>query len=126
MEDMIFGLFLFVIFYGFFGWLFLVPAEIASTEDDTTWNMNQDGDIVLRNEQGQVTTIAPIERQLHNFLREMDEVTDTVTEVTQSDMTPGIIEGVKVDTITLRTARKIAKSLNIRQKVGGKDLFCNI
>ncbi len=121
MEDMMFGLFLFVIFYGFLYWLILEPSEEASTAEDTAWNMNQDGDIVLRNEKGQVTTITPIERQLHDVLWESDKVTTAVTKRLESPIAPTNLKDIEVDTITLRTARKIAKALNIRQKVGGKD-----
>ena len=124
MEDMMFSLFLFVIFYTFLVWLFLVPAEpaeIASAKDDTAWNMNQDGEIVLDNEKGQVT-ITPIERQLHDVLWESNKVSTTViTKGSLSPITGTILEDIQVDKITLRTARKIAKALDIRQKVKGKD-----
>ena len=121
MEDMMFGLMLFVIFYGFLYWLILEPSKEANTAEDTAWNINQDGDIVLDDEKGQVTTITPIERQLHDVLWESDKVSTTVTKGSSSPITGTILEDIEVDKITLRTARKIAKALDIRQKIRGKD-----
>lgn len=122
MEDMMFGFLLFVLFYGFFGWLFLVPAQIQDSCAESTWEMNQSGEIVVRHEDGRVTTVEPIESQLKDILWDnTEEVTNTVTEVQQKPTVEELLDGVEVEKITLRKARKIASHLGIRQKVNGKD-----
>ena len=69
----------------------------------------------------------PIEQQLKEVLwadgkpEENEEVT-AVTEVEEkSAAIADLLEGIEVEKLTLRKARKVAKALDIRQKVGGKD-----
>lgn len=120
MEDTIFGCFLFVLFYGFLCWLVYDPTQRSSV-DDEAWKMNDSGEIVVRDETGTESTIKPIEQQLKDCLWDnLDEVTETVTEVKKPTVEE-LLEGVEVDKITLRKARKIASALGIRQKVNGKD-----
>lgn len=125
MEDMMCGFLLFVLFYGFFGWLFFVPsvaAEAQSACAESAWEMNQSGEIVVRHEDGRVTTVTPIESQLKDLLWDnTQEVTNTVTEVQQKPTVEELLDGVEVEKITLRKARKIASRLGLRQKVHGKD-----
>ena len=119
---MMFGFLLFVMFYGFFGWLFLVPAEAHDSDAESAWEMNHSGEIVVRHEDGRVTTVEPIEAQLKDILWDnTEEVTDTVTEVQQKPTVEELLDGVEVEKITLRKARKIASRLGIRQKVNSKD-----
>jgi hypothetical protein len=124
MEDMMFGFLLFVLFYGFFGWLFLVPAEAHDSDAESAWEMNQSGEIVVRHEDGRVTTVEPIESQLKDLLWDnTQEVTKTVTvtEVQQKPTVEELLDGVRIENITLRKARKIASRLGLRQKVHKKD-----
>ena len=122
MEDMMFGFLLFVMFYGFFGWLFLVPAEAHDSCAESTWEINQSGEIVVPHEDDRVTTVEPIESQLKDILWDnTEEVTETVTEVQEKPTVEELLDGIEVEKITLRKARKIASRLGIRQKVNGKD-----
>ena len=123
MEDMMFSCFLFVIIYGFLGWLFSGSTQHQSSSvNDGAWEINGDGEIVVRHEAGAVETVKPIEQQLKDVLWDnVDEVTQTVTEVEQQPTVEELLDGVEVEKITLRKARKIASALGIRQKVNGKD-----
>ncbi|MBE9044323.1 hypothetical protein IQ255_07890 [Pleurocapsales cyanobacterium LEGE 10410] len=124
MEDMMFGFLLFVLFYGFFGWLFFVPAEAHDSDAESAWEMNRSGEIVVRHQDGRITTVEPIESQLKDLLWDnTEEVTETVTvtEVQQKPIVEELLDGVQVENITLRKARKIASRLGLRQKVNGKD-----
>ena len=84
--------------------------------------MNEEGEIVVRDEAGAVSTVKPIEQQLKDCLWDnVDEVTGIVMEVKQKPTVEELLDGVEIDKITLRKARKIASALGIRQKVNGKD-----
>ncbi len=123
MEDTIFGCFLFVLYCGFFSWLFSEPTQHKSSSVDNkgAWEMNDSGEIVVRNEAGAVSTVKPIEQQLKDCLWDnIDEVTGTVMEVKKPTVEE-LLEGVEIEKITLRKARKIASALGIRQKVNGRD-----
>lgn len=78
----------------------------------------------------------PIEQQLKEVLWSdvEPETTTEVTTVTEVEEKPAAIalravakpiadplEGIEVEKLTLRKARKVAKALDIRQKVRGKD-----
>ena len=120
MEDMMLGCFLFVLFYGFLCWLVYDPTK-SSELADSAWEMNDAGEIVVRNEAGAVSTVKPIEQQLKDCLWDnVDKVTETVVEVETKPTVAELLNGVEVEKITLRKARKIASALGIRQKVGGK------
>jgi len=67
----------------------------------------------------------PIEQQLKEVLWSdvEPETTTEVTAVTEVKEKPAIadlLEGVEVEKLTLRKARKVAKTLGIRQSVKGK------
>lgn len=99
---MMFGLVLFVIVYGFLVWLYAPPVE-------------RDGHIA-------VVTTKPIEQQLKDVLwDEEEQVTDKVKEVDKKQTVEELLDGVEVNKITLRKARKIASVLGIKQKVNKKD-----
>ena len=119
MEDMMFGFLLFVLFYGFLGWLFLVPTESEDADADanaesSAWEMNQSDD---RKDDDLTTTVNP---QLKDLLQEVTE-TVTVTEVPEKPTVEELLDGIEVEKITLRKARKIASRLGIKQKVNSKD-----
>ena len=123
MEDTIFGCFLFVLYCGFLSWLFSEPTQHKSSSVDNkgAWEMNDSGEIVVRNEAGAVSTVKPIEQQLKDCLWDnVDEVTGTVTEVKKPTVEE-LLDGVEIDKITFRKARKIASALGIKQKVNGRD-----
>lgn len=44
-----------------------------------------------------------------------------VTEVEEKLAIADLLDGIEVEKLTLRKARKVAKALDIRQKVRGKD-----
>lgn len=72
-----------------------------------------------------------IEQQLKEVLwsdvePEQNEEVIAVTEVEEKPGIADLLEGIEVEKLTLRKARKVAKALDIRQKVGGKDLFSTI
>lgn len=123
MEDMMFGLFLFVLIYGFLCWLFFEPTQNHNLVGDDAWDMNEKGEIVVRHHDGSTSfTVTPIEQQLKDvFFDSIDEVTGMVTEVTETPTVEELLDGVEVNRITLRKARKIASRLGIRQKVNKKD-----
>ena len=124
MEDMILGLFLFILFQGFLGWLFSesTQRQSSSVDNDDAWEMNQEGEIVVVDEAGEASTIKPIEQQFKDILWDIDGETGTVTKVHKPTVEE-LLDGVEVEKITLRKARKIASALGIRQKVNSKDLF---
>ncbi|MCC0178077.1 hypothetical protein I4641_13915 [Waterburya agarophytonicola K14] len=71
----------------------------------------------------------PIEQQLKEVLwADVEpETTTEVTTVSKVEEKPAIadlLEGVEVEKLTLKKARKIAKALGIRQSVKGRKLFC--
>ena len=116
MEDMMFGFLLFVLCYGFLGWLFLVPAESEDADanaESSAWEMNQSDD----RKDDLTTTVNP---QLKDLLQEVTE-TVTVTEVPEKPTVEELLDGIEVEKITLRKARKIASRLGIKQKVNSKD-----
>ncbi|MEM8831776.1 MAG: hypothetical protein AAGE96_20810 [Cyanobacteria bacterium P01_G01_bin.19] len=118
MEDMMFGLVLFVVYYIFLVWLY-APAVESS---EGAWEVNESGEIVHHNEILTVPTVKPIEQQLKDVLWSSDEeVTETVTEVEHQPTVEELLDGVEIDKITLRKARKIASALGIKQKVNGRD-----
>ena len=120
MEDLMFGVFLFVLIYGFLCRLTFGSKQHSSVNDDT-WEMNESGEIVVQNDSGEVETIKPIEQQLKDMWDEIDEVVEPVTEVQQKPTIEELLEGIEIKRITLRKARKIASVLNIKQKVNGKS-----
>lgn len=71
--------------------------------------------------------VQPIEQQLKEVLwtdvePEGNEEVIAVPEVEEkSAATADLLEGIEVEKLTLRKARKVAKALDIRQKVRGKD-----
>ncbi len=118
MEDMMFGLVLFVIYYIVLVWLYAPAVESGGG----AWEVNGDGEIVHHNENLTVPTVKPIEQQLKDVLWSSDEeVTETVTEVEHQPTVEELLDGVEIDRITLRKARKIASALGIKQKVNGRD-----
>lgn len=67
-----------------------------------------------------------IEQQLKEVLwsdvePEQNEEVIAVPEVEEKPAIADLLEGIEVEKLTLRKARKVAKALDIRQKVGGKD-----
>ena len=67
----------------------------------------------------------PIEQQLKEVLwsdvePEIIEEVTTVTEVEEKPAIADLLDGVEVEKLTLRNARKVAKTLGIRQSVKGK------
>ncbi|MCC0178753.1 hypothetical protein I4641_17420 [Waterburya agarophytonicola K14] len=118
MEDMMFGLVLFVVYYIVLVWLYAPAVE----SDEGAWEVNQDGEIVHHNDNLTVPTVKPIEQQLKDVLwSENEEVTETVIEVEQKPTVEELLDGVEIDKITLRKARKIASALGIKQKVNNRD-----
>ena len=117
MEDMMFGLVLFVVYYIVLVWLY-APAVESS---EGAWEVNQDGEIVHHNDHLTVSTVKPIEQQLKDVLWDNKEVTETVMEVEAKPAIADLLEGIEVEKLTLRKARKVAKALDIRQKVNSKD-----
>jgi len=71
--------------------------------------------------------VQPIEQQLKEVLWSdvKPEAIVKVTTVTKVEENPAtiadLLEGIEVEKLTLRKARKVAKALDIRQKVGGRD-----
>lgn len=69
----------------------------------------------------------PIEQQLKEVLwaDAEPEIIEEVTTVTKVEEKPAeiadLLEGIEVEKMTLRKARKVAKALDIRQKVNSKD-----
>lgn len=68
----------------------------------------------------------PIEQQLKEVLwsdvePETSEEVTAVIEVEEKPAIADLLEGIEVEKLTLRKARKVAKALDIRQKVRGKD-----
>jgi len=68
----------------------------------------------------------PIEQQLKEVLWSdvepgQNEEVIAVTEVIEKPAIADLLDGIEVEKLTLRKARKVAKALDIRQKVGGKD-----
>lgn len=118
MEDMMFGLVLFVVYYIVLVWLYAPAVESG----EGAWEINQAGEIVHHNEILTLPTVKPIEQQLKDVLWSSDaEVIETVTEVEQKPTVEELLNGVEIDKITLRKARKIASALGIKQKVNGRD-----
>ena len=118
MEDMMFGLVLFVVYYIVLVWLYAPAVESSGG----AWEIDRDGEIVHHNEILTVPTVKPIEQQLKDVLWSSDEeVTETVTEVEHQPTVEELLDGVEIDKITLRKARKIASALGIKQKVNGRD-----
>ena len=103
-----FGLLLFVIYYICLVHLF---APASSNQVSETVEM----------------PAQPIEQQLKEVLWSdvEPETTTEVTTVTEVEEKPAaianLLEGIEVEKLTLRKARKVAKALDIRQKVRGKD-----
>lgn len=115
-----FGLVLFVIYYIVLIWLYAPAVESG----EGAWEINRDGEIVHHNEILTVPTVKPIEQQLKDVLWSSDEeVTETVTEVVHQPIVEELLDGIEIDKITLRKARKIASALGIKQKVNGQDLI---
>ena len=71
--------------------------------------------------------VQPIEQQLKEILWSDVELegNEKVTAVTEVEEKPAaiadLLEGIEVEKLTLRKARKVAKALDIRQKVRGSD-----
>lgn len=67
--------------------------------------------------------VQPIEQQLKEVLWSDVELegSEEVTEVEEKPAIADLLEGIEVEKLTLRKARKVAKALDIRQKVSGKD-----
>ena len=115
---MMFGLVLFVVYYIVLVWLYAPAVESG----EGAWEIDRDGEIVHYNEILTVPTVKPIEQQLKDVLWSSDaEVTETVTEVEHQPTVEELLDGVEIDKITLRKARKIASALGIKQKVNGRD-----
>lgn len=123
MEDMILGLFLFVLYSVFISYFFSEPTQHKGSSVDTNdaWEMNDSGEIVVVDEAGAESTIKPIEQQFKDILWNIDGETGTVKEVEIKPTVEELLDGVEVEKITLRKARKIASALGIRQKVNSKD-----
>jgi len=120
MEDMMFGLVLFVVYYIVLVWLYAPAVE----RGESAWEFNQMGEIVHHNDILTEPTVIPIEQQLKDVLWSSDEEVKekTVMEVESGDnMIVDLLDGIEVEKLTLRKARKVAKALDIRQKVGKKD-----
>ncbi len=118
MEDMMFGLVLFVVYYIVLVWLYAPAVESG----EGAWEVNESGEIVHHNEILTVPTVKPIEQQLKDVLWSSDEeVMETVMEVEQKPTVEELLDGVEIDKITLRKARKIASALGIKQKVNNRD-----
>lgn len=117
MEDTIFGLVLFCMVYGFLLWL----TDTSSAEAGEAWELNEKGEIVVNNPQIAPAAIQPIEQQMKDLLWS----DDTAFEAPQVKAAPptvaDLLDGIEIEKLTLRKARKVAKALNIRQKVNGKD-----
>ena len=86
-EDMLLGLFLFVVYFSFACCFFYDPGSIDSEIQE------------------------PIEQQVKMMLEEIDEVVSDEVN----------LEDLDLDNLTYRQARRVAKMLDIRQKVKGKD-----
>lgn len=115
---MMFGLVLFVVYYIVLVWLYAPAVESG----EGAWEINQKGEIVHHNDVLTVPTVKPIEQQLKDVLWDnIEEVTETVKQVEQKPTVEELLDGVEIDKITLRKARKIASALGIKQKVNGRD-----
>ena len=115
-----FGVFLFVLIYGFLCRLTFGSKQHSSVNDDT-WEMNESGEIVVQNDSGEVETIKPIEQQLKDMWDEIDEVVEPVEKVQEKPTIEELLEGIEIKDITLRKARKIASLLKIKQTVNRKS-----
>ncbi|VEP18671.1 conserved hypothetical protein [Hyella patelloides LEGE 07179] len=119
MEDTLFGYLLFVIIYTFLCCLFHQPvtASTPTTSPVVKDNISSSSDQTAQKDETSLVVQGSKEHeQRHN-----KTTTTKVENVTENVSIEALLEGIEVNKITLRQARKIASALHIRQKVNGKD-----
>ena len=144
MENTIFGLFLFIFVYGFLLWVTDGGNLTTTSSTDSSNSANRDAETVSHkasNSVGQIIDLEdanplavnlasdmatsqdkPIEQQLKDVLWEDENPHQDEPAASSTEQANTITED-EVNELTLRQARKVARKLDIRQKVNGKDAF---
>lgn len=129
MEDFALGTVLFLVYFCFYCWLFCTPTQAATSQQE---------EVIAPAQVEQIQVKAEVFSPLEPTARDVNEViaydtppqgveepvssllpsaTETLPDPTLSEL----LEGIDLEKLQLRPARKIASQLGIAQKVNGKD-----